>query len=123
MEHYSQQRMPTNNLLRSYRQLIAPLRPHCPGSVRAVALGLMGVIAPLAHAQNALGLSPMLQSIDMSPGQTRNGSLTLGNDDKQPSRFRTEILDFSVDQEATSQYERDIPGEAPFSCKLWLTAN
>ena len=82
--------------------------------------GLFGV---LDVAQMGLGLNPMLLPLDLSPGEARTSTLTLGNDDKTATRYHAELLDFSVDREATPQFERDFPGESQFSCKQWLTLN
>jgi hypothetical protein len=42
---------------------------------------------------------------------------------RNQGRFRAEILDLSIDKEAVPQFEKDIPSEAAFSCKDWVTAN
>lgn len=105
--------MYTSNIrLHTHRQLATP------------GLAILCFAAALpAWGQMGLGLSPMLLPIDMSAGEVRNSTLTLGNDDKAAVRYRAELLDFSVDKEATPQFERDFPGESQFSCRQWLTLN
>jgi hypothetical protein len=75
------------------------------------------------HAQFNLALSPMRAEMNLSAGDQRNGTLTLGNESRQNVRFRTEILDLSIDQEAVPQFRKDIPGESQYSCKQWVTVN
>jgi hypothetical protein len=89
-----------------------------------VALGALCLLAvPAANAQVGLGLSPMRMELKLNPGATRAGSLTLANESKQEARFRTEILDLSLDQEAVPQFELDIPSESQYSCRQWFTVN
>jgi hypothetical protein len=59
----------------------------------------------------------------MAPGQQHSGSLNLSNDSEAKVRIRAELLDFSVDSTATPQFERDLPSEAPYSCRSWLSLN
>ena len=76
-----------------------------------------------AHAQFNLGLSPMRVELNAAAGTQRTGTLTLGNESQQPARFRTEILDLSIDNEAVPQFKKDIPGESQYSCRQWITVN
>lgn len=88
------------------------------------ALALAAVAFPSAvRAQYGLALSPMRTELNVAPGTQRNGSLSIANDDATTGRFRTEILDLSIDKEAVPQFEKDIPSEKDFSCKDWLTVN
>ena len=90
----------------------------------AASLGLvLSVFAAGAAGQMGLGLSPMRLEFNVNPGAQQTGSLTLGNDSKEEIRFRTEILDFNIDKEAVPQFEKEIPGEAQYSCRKWLTFN
>jgi hypothetical protein len=79
--------------------------------------------AGAAAAQFGFALSPMRAEMNLAPGAQRNGTLTIANDARETSRFRTEILDVSIDKEAVPQFEKDIPSEAGFSCKDWITVN
>ena len=76
-----------------------------------------------ARAQSGFALSPMRTELNLGAGTTRNGALALANDAKEAGRFRTEILDLSIDKEAVPQFEKDIPSEGAFSCKDWVTVN
>src|SRR5580704_15434773 len=98
--------MLTNRHLSDYRKL----------SLFALVLCLTGLALP-ARAQFGFALSPMRVELNLAPGVQHNGSVALANSDNQPGRFRTEILDLSIDREAVPQFEKDIPSEADFSCK------
>ena len=87
-----------------------------------LALGAIASVAPAA-AQYGFALSPMRAEMNLTPGAQRNGTLTIANDAKATARFRTEILDISIDKEAVPQFEKDISSEASFSCKDWITVN
>ncbi len=102
----------TNGFLFDYRKL-APVW---------LALATIASVAPAA-GQYGLALSPMRAEMNLTPGAQRNGTLTIANDAKETARFRTEILDVSIDKEAVPQFEKDIPSEASFSCKDWITVN
>lgn len=79
--------------------------------------------APLAHAQLGLGLSPMREEIHLKPGMQQSGTLTVSNDSAARLRVRAEVVDFFLDAEATPQFVRNAPDEAPFSCRQWLSVN
>jgi len=82
------------------------------------------LIAPAtARAQFGLALSPMRVEVNLAPGSQHTGSLAIGNSESQTGRFRTEILDVSIDKEAVPQFEKEIASEAQFSCKNWVTVN
>jgi hypothetical protein len=87
-----------------------------------LALGTIASVAP-AVAQYGFALSPMRAEMNLTPGAQRNGTLTIANDAKATARFRTEILDVSIDKEAVPQFEKDIPSEVSFSCKDWISVN
>jgi hypothetical protein len=76
-----------------------------------------------ARAQYGFALAPMRTELNLAAGAQRNGSLAIANDAKEPGRFRVEILDLSIDKEAVPQFEKDIPTEADYSCREWVTAN
>jgi len=96
--------------LHNYRKLILPLLTFAAAGIPA-------------RAQYGLALSPMRVEMNLAPGAQRNGSLAIANDGKEPGRFRTEILDLSIDKEAVPQFEKDIPAEAEYSCRNWVTVN
>jgi hypothetical protein len=102
----------TFRFLHHYRKLTPALAVLC----------LAALPAP-AHAQYGLALSPMRTELNLVAGSQRSGSLAIANDSREPGRFRAEILDLSIDREAVPQFEKDIPSEAGFSCKDWVTAN
>lgn len=93
-----------------------------PAAIALAAFVCLALAAP-AFPQSGLALSPMRMEMNLVPGAQRNGTLTLSNDSREPARFRTEILDLSIDREATPQFEKDIPGESQFSCRQWVTVN
>jgi hypothetical protein len=68
-------------------------------------------------------MAPMRVEIHMTPGQEYSGSLKLGNQSNAKTRVRGEVLDFDVDDKTTPQFERDLPQEAAYSCKKWLSLN
>lgn len=76
-----------------------------------------------AQGQFGLALSPMRVELNPAPGSQHTGSLAIGNSDIQPGRFRTEILDVSIDKEAVPQFEKEIATENDFSCRNWVTVN
>ena len=84
---------------------------------------LILISATPARAQLGLGLVPMRVELRLAPGQQYSGSLKLSNESGGKTRIRSEILDFYIDETDTPQFERDIPREAPFSCKKWLSLN
>jgi P pilus assembly chaperone PapD len=97
---------------------------HHYGKLTAAPLLFWLAVAPqAARAQYGFALSPMRTELNLTPSGQRNGSLSLANDDKTPGRYRAEVLDLSIDGEAVPQFEKDIPSEADFSCKDWITAN
>ena len=86
------------------------------------ALGVLFAAFP-AHAQLGLGMAPMRVELKMAPGQQYSGVLKLSSESGLKTRIRAEVLDFDVDDRATPQFERDLPREAAFSCKKWLSLN
>ena len=76
-----------------------------------------------ARAQVGLGLAPMRAELRMAPGQQYSGSLKLSSESDGKVRVRAEILDFNIDAKATPQFERELPEEAAYSCKKWLSLN
>jgi hypothetical protein len=59
----------------------------------------------------------------MAAGQQYSGSLKLSSESDARVRVRAEMLDFDIDTQATPQFERDLPQEAAYSCKKWLSLN
>ena len=92
---------------------------------KLVFLAGMGMLiaAPWAHAQLGLGLVPMRVEVHMTPGQEYSGSMKLSSESDAKVRVRAEVLDFDIDDKTTPQFERNLPQEAGFSCKDWLTLN
>jgi len=90
----------------------------------ATLLGLfaLGGGAP-ARAQLGLGLVPMRVELRMTAGQEYSGSVKLSSESGVKTRIRAEVLDFNIDDKATPQFERDLPQEAAYSCKKWLSLN
>jgi hypothetical protein len=76
-----------------------------------------------AQAQLGLGLVPMRQEITVTPGQEFSGALKLSSESGAKTRIRAEIDDFDIDDTSTPQFERDMPNEAAYSCKKWLSLN
>ena len=96
--------------------------PLYPTVVILLALLTLGTALP-ARAQVGLGLAPMRVELRMAPGQQYSGSLKLSTESGEKVRVRAEMLDFNIDDKATPQFERDLPQEAPCSCKKWLSLN
>ena len=95
----------------------------CRGALAWLCAALiLGSAAPV-QAQLGLGLVPMRLELKMAPGQQYSGSLKLSNESGAKTRIRAEVLDFNVDATATPQFERDLPREAAYSCKKWLSLN
>ena len=86
------------------------------------ALFILAATRP-AQAQVGLGLAPMRVELRMAPGQQYSGSLKLSSESGEKARVRAEILDFNIDDKTTPQFERDLPQEAAYSCKKWLSLN
>jgi len=80
-------------------------------------------LAPVAHAQLGLGLAPMRVELRMAPGQEYSNTVKLSSQSGVSTRVRAEVLDFDIDETATPQFERNLPKEAPTSCKNWLSLN
>jgi hypothetical protein len=95
-------------------------RKRAIGFLRAAAALLM--LAVPAAAQLGLGLTPMRVELRMKPGGAYTGALRMINEGAEV-RVRTSLLDFRVDSEQTPQFEENLPGEAAYSCRRWLTVN
>jgi hypothetical protein len=65
----------------------------------------------------------MRVELRMAAGQQYSGSLKLSSESGEKARVRAEVLDFNIDAKATPQFERDLPQEAAYSCKKWLSLN
>jgi hypothetical protein len=103
--------MSTNRELHLYRTVVIFL-----------ALLTLGTAVP-ARAQLGLGMVPMRVEVHLTPGQEYSGTLKLSNQSTAKTRVRAELLDFNIDENSTPQFERNLPQEAAFSCKKWLTLN
>jgi len=66
---------------------------------------------------------PMRVELHMTPGQEYSGALKISNQSGAKTRVRGEVLDFMIDDKTTPQFERDLPREAAYSCKKWLSLN
>jgi hypothetical protein len=64
----------------------------------------------------------MRVEVRLTPGAVYTGSLRLINEGAAV-RARTSLLDFHLDAEQTPQFEAQIPAEAAYSCRQWLTVN
>jgi hypothetical protein len=65
----------------------------------------------------------MRVELHMNPGQEYSGSLKLSSESGAKTRIRAEVDDFYIDDKGTPQFERDLPQEAVYSCKKWLSLN
>jgi hypothetical protein len=65
----------------------------------------------------------MRVELRMAAGQQYSGSLKLSSESGEKARVRAELLDFNIDAKTTPQFERDLPQEAAYSCKKWLSLN
>jgi hypothetical protein len=65
----------------------------------------------------------MRLELRMAAGQQYSGSLKLSSESGEKARVRAEVLDFNIDAQDTPQFERDLPQEALYSCKKWLSLN
>jgi hypothetical protein len=65
----------------------------------------------------------MRAELNIAPGQQLSGALKLSSESGAKIRIRAEVDDFYVDDTDTPQFERDIPQEAAYSCKKWLSLN
>jgi hypothetical protein len=65
----------------------------------------------------------MRLELRMAPGNQHSGTINLTNNSAGKMRIRAELLDFYLDDEATPQFERENPKEAPYSCRQWLSVN
>jgi hypothetical protein len=95
----------------------------CAVTFACALLGMGAALSLPAHAQLGLGLVPMRQEMKIAPGQQVSGALKLSSESGVKTRIRAEIDDFDIDATDTPQFERDLPQEARYSCKNWLTLN
>jgi hypothetical protein len=90
----------------------------------AAALALFSLASTVpARAQLGLGLLPMRVELKMAPGQQYSGSLKLSSQSGAKMRVRAETDDFYIDDKGSPQFERNLPQEAAYSCKNWLSLN
>lgn len=115
--------MHTKRHIFNYSQLTAARTLRAAALVLSASVLVVGPAVAPASAQVGLGLAPMRVEVNVTPGATRAGSLAVSNSVAAETRYRTEILDFALDQEATPQFEADLPAESKFSCRQWLTFN
>jgi hypothetical protein len=64
----------------------------------------------------------MRVELRMTPGGSQTGALRMVNEGGNV-RVRTSLLDFHLDSEQTPQFEENLPEEAAYSCRRWLTVN
>ena len=88
---------------------------------RGFVMGLL--LAGCASAQLGLGLAPMREELNLDPGASHSGVLTLANDGVDKTRVTAEILDFYLDTTGTPQFGAYYKQESAFSCRDWLAAN
>jgi hypothetical protein len=88
-----------------------------------IAVALVALVATPMRGQMGLGLVPMRNEMKIAPGQQVSGALKLSSESGALIRIRAEVDDFFIDETATPQFERDVPHEAAYSCKNWLTLN
>jgi hypothetical protein len=79
--------------------------------------------ASIAQGQMGLGLVPMRNELKIAPGQQVSGALKLSSESGAKIRIRAEVDDFFIDETDTPQFERNVPSEAAYSCKNWLSLN
>ena len=77
----------------------------------------------LARAERGLALAPMRIEIQIPAGGQYTDSLRLTNDSESPSRIRTELLDWYLDDTMTPQFAERYDQEKSFSCRDWLQVN
>ena len=65
----------------------------------------------------------MRVELHLKPGEEYSGSLKLSSGSMETTRVRAETDDFYIDDKTTPQFERDLPQEAAYSCKTWLSLN
>src|ERR1017187_8813238 len=94
---------------------------NCAVIVLTTSLGI--VVTLPAQAQMGLGLVPMRNELTIAPGQQVSGALKLSSESGAKVRIRAEVDDFFIDETDTPQFERNIPHEAAYSCKSWLSLN
>jgi hypothetical protein len=75
------------------------------------------------RAELGIAMSPMRIEIKVVPGDQYTDALRVTNDGDDPIRARGELLDFSIDEGMTPQFEESIEQEAKFSCRDWLQLN
>ncbi|HUS05789.1 MAG TPA: hypothetical protein VMZ52_05825 [Bryobacteraceae bacterium] len=92
-------------------------------ALAAIAAAALLTIASPAGAQVDLGLTPMRVEIPAVAGKAYSGSLSLSNAGTAKARVRVEMVDFYVDENMTPQFVGNVPGEAEYSCRSWLSAN
>jgi len=114
--------MHTHSHIQNHSQLAANRITGVTALLLCSAAGVLGLPSP-ALAQVGLGLSPMRVELNAPAGSQRAGALSISNSAPVDTRYRTEILDFNLDQEATPQFEPDLPVESEYSCRQWLTFN
>jgi len=95
------------------------------GQRTLIALTVLGALAApgAMRGQTGLGLAPMREELQLAPGATHSGVLTLVNTAEEKVRVVGEALDFYLDSTATPQFGPEYKQEADFSCRQWLVAN
>lgn len=75
------------------------------------------------RAELGIAMSPMRIEIKVAPGEQFTDSINVTNDADDIIRARGELLDFSIDETLTPQFEDIIEQEAKYSCRDWLQMN
>ena len=116
--------LPVNRLMEVHSKHMSTkcfIHRNCAVIILSTLLGV-GVTLPV-QAQMGLGLVPMRNELNIAPGQQVSGALKLSSESGAKVRIRAEVDDFFIDDTDTPQFERDIPHEAAYSCKTWLSLN
>ena len=90
----------------------------------AVLIAMMMLWSALpGRAELGIALSPMRIELKITPGDQYTDALRITNDAEDVIRARGELLDFSIDETMTPQFEPIIEQESKFSCRDWLQVN
>jgi P pilus assembly chaperone PapD len=76
-----------------------------------------------SRAELGIAMSPMRVEVKVAAGDQYTDALGVTNDADSPIRVRGELLDFSIDETMTPQFEDIIEREAKYSCRDWLQIN
>lgn len=93
--------------------------------MKKLVLAMLLILAAALPGRAELGIamSPMRIEVKITPGDQYTDALGVTNDADEPIRVRGQLLDFSIDQTMTPQFEDIIESEAKYSCRDWLQMN